>query len=72
MANIEAYQQAFPNLLEIRRETFYQTEDIRLIATEELPDVYELCTAFLSDSEEEEQILIKDVINHVLENRGSR
>lgn len=60
---------AFPHLLEIRREgnraADYQVE---LTGLKHL-DAYELCTEFLSDLNEEEKDILRDVINTVREVR---
>lgn len=58
---------AFPNLLEIRRETLRRADYGRAYAPEEKLDVFELCSSFLPDLDEEEQKLLQDVINTVQE-----
>ncbi|MDO5346728.1 MAG: exonuclease SbcCD subunit D [Lachnospiraceae bacterium] len=59
---------AFPNLLEIRRETLRRADYGRAYAPEEKLDVFELCSSFLPDLDEEEQkLLLQDVINTVQE-----
>jgi len=63
----ERLRQAFPYLLEIRRETVRQADcGETAVAAEEL-DPYELCCAFLKDLDEEEQAILRDVINCVQE-----
>ncbi len=57
---------AFPNLLEIRRQTYAQTSREDISSDQELPGPFELCCAFLKDTDEEEQALLQDVINTVL------
>ncbi len=62
----ERLRQAFPYLLEIRRETVRQADCGEAPSAEEL-DPYELCCAFLKDLDEEEQEILRDVINCVQE-----
>ena len=57
----------YPNILEIRRETLRQANyDARILQDKEL-GVFELCSLFLGDLNEEEQELLQDVVNSVLE-----
>lgn len=58
---------AFPNLLEIRRETVRRTDYERAYAVQEELDPFELCCAFLSEPDEDEKALLRDVINTVRE-----
>ena len=58
---------AFPNLLEIRRETVRRTDYERAYALQEELDPFELCCAFLSEPDEDEKALLRDVINTVRE-----
>ena len=58
---------AFPNLLEIRRETLRRTDYERAYALQEELDPFELCCAFLNEPDEEEKALLRDVINTVRE-----
>lgn len=58
---------AFPNLLEIRRETVRRTDYERAYAVQEELDPFELCCAFLSKPDEDEKALLRDVINTVRE-----
>ena len=58
---------AFPNLLEIRRETVRRTDYERAYAVQEELDPFELCCAFLNEPDEDEKALLRDVINTVLE-----
>ena len=58
---------AFPNLLEIRRETLSRTDYERAYALQEELDPFELCCAFLNEPDEEEKALLRDVINTVRE-----
>ena len=60
---------AFPHLLEIRREENRATDyQVELTGLKHL-DAYELCTEFLSDLNEEEKDILRDVINTVREVR---
>ena len=58
---------AFPNLLEIRRETLRRTDYERAYALQEELDPFELCCAFLNEPDDEEKALLRDVINTVQE-----
>lgn len=58
---------AFPNLLEIRRETLRRTDYERAYAVQEELAPFELCCAFLNEPDEEEKALLRDVINTVRE-----
>ena len=58
---------AFPNLLEIRRETVRRTDYERAYSVQEELDPFELCCAFLSEPDEDEKALLRDVINTVRE-----
>lgn len=58
---------AFPNLLEIRRETLRRTDYERAYALQEELDPFELCCAFLNEPDENEKALLRDVINTVRE-----
>ena len=58
---------AFPNLLEIRRETLRRTDYARGHAAREELDPFGLCCAFLNEPDEEEKELLRDVINTVQE-----
>lgn len=58
---------AFPNLLEIRRE-IVRTADYRAAAQPDAElDAFSLCCSFLKDLDDEEQSLLQDVINTVRE-----
>lgn len=57
---------AFPNLLEIRRETLRRADYGKKFAAERNLDPFELCCSFLKDADEEEKELLRDVINHVV------
>ena len=56
---------AFPNLLEIRRETLRRADYMRGYAAQEELDPFELCCAFLKETDDEEKELLRDVINTV-------
>ena len=56
---------AFPNLLEIRRETLRRADYMREYAAQEELDPFELCCAFLKETDDEEKELLRDVINTV-------
>lgn len=56
---------AFPNLLEIRRETVRQADYGAGCGMEPEMDTFSLCRSFLKDLDEEEQELLQDVINSV-------
>ena len=58
---------AFPNLLEIRRETMRRADYGRTYAVQEELDPFELCCAFLNEPDEKEKALLRDVINTVQE-----
>lgn len=58
---------AFPNLLEIRRETLRGADYSMDCAPEAELDPFALCGAFLNDLDEDEQALLQDVINAVRE-----
>lgn len=58
---------AFPNLLEIRREGYQRPQYQRNETAEEKLDAFELCMSFLGEPDEEEQELLRDVINSVQE-----
>ena len=58
---------AFPNLLEIRRETMRRADYGRTYAVQEELDPFELCCAFLNEPDEEEKALLRDVINTLQE-----
>ncbi|MCD8012497.1 MAG: exonuclease SbcCD subunit D [Lachnospiraceae bacterium] len=65
----ERLRLAFPNLLEIRRETVRTADYSYEIGTaaEEGLDPYELCCAFLKDADEAEKEILRDVIRTVME-----
>ena len=58
---------AFPNLLEIRRETLRKTDYGKKITAEKNLDPFELCCSFLKDVDDSEKELLIDVINTVQE-----
>lgn len=62
---------AFPRLLEVRRETHYEMGHAEMPDLERESNPLELCCDFLGDPDEETKELLRDVINSVLggENR---
>ena len=58
---------AFPNLLEIRRETVRKADHIKGTVSQKEMDPFELCCSFLKDADEEEKKILRDVINTVQE-----
>lgn len=60
---------AFPNLLEIRRETLKKANYDKKITSEAELTPFELCSSFLCDLDMEEQKLLQDVIDTVQEVR---
>ncbi|MBD5135649.1 MAG: exonuclease SbcCD subunit D [Lachnospiraceae bacterium] len=58
---------AFPNLLEIRRETLRKTDYSKKFAAEKNLDPFELCCSFLKEMDDSEKELLRDVINTVQE-----
>lgn len=61
----ERIRLAFPNLLEIRRETEKRADYESEIDREALLDPFELCCLFLKDMEEKDKAVMRDVINAV-------
>lgn len=61
----ERLRQAFPNLLEIRRETYFQANYNKEILSEKESDPYELCLSFLGNIDEEDQRILQDLVNQV-------
>lgn len=58
-------REAFPYLLEIRRESVQQAEYGRHFQQEEQMNPFELCCAFLDNLEEEDKEVLQDVIHTV-------
>lgn len=58
---------AFPNLLEIRRETMRKADHTKGTVSQKEMDPFELCCSFLKDADEEEKKILRDVINTVQE-----
>ena len=56
---------AFPNLLEIRRENLRKADYSRKVSREKLLDPFALCCAFLQETGEEERSLLRDVIHNI-------
>ncbi len=63
----ERLRQAFPNLLEIRRESYFQANYNKEILSEKESDPYELCLAFLGKIDEDDQRILGNLINQVKE-----
>lgn len=61
---------AFPNLLEIRRETVRMADYRAAAQLDAELDAFSLCCSFLKDLDDEEQALLRDVINTVQEVQG--
>ncbi|MEE0955049.1 MAG: exonuclease SbcCD subunit D [Eubacterium sp.] len=58
---------AFPNLLEVRRKTIHRADYSSAAAKAAVTkDPFELCSAFLPDMSEEQEKIMKDVINSIL------
>ncbi len=60
-------RQAFPYLLEIRRENIRSIDYSSDVEMEDLKNPFELCCAFLKDMQDAEKALLQDVINTVKE-----
>ena len=58
---------AFPNLLEIRRESLRKADYTIAYSADEEMDEFALCKSFLRDLDADEQALLRDVINTVQE-----
>lgn len=58
---------AFPNLLEIRRESLRKADYTIAYSADEEMDAFALCKSFLKDLDADEQALLRDVINTVQE-----
>lgn len=58
---------AFPNLLEIRRESLRKADYTIAYSADEELDAFGLCNSFLKDLDPDEQALLRDVINIVQE-----
>lgn len=65
----ERIRSQFPNLLEIRRETWRKADYSGSVAAEAGLDPFELCCSFLNGLDETDQELLRDVINTVREVR---
>lgn len=63
----ERLRVAFPNLLEIRRETIRQADYIRTNVAYEQIEPYSLCRQFLKEVDEQEEKILRDVIRKVQE-----
>ena len=60
-------RQAFPRLLEIRRETSFQAVYDQDFDSGKVLNPYELCCAFLGEPDEEDKAILEDAINTVKE-----
>lgn len=58
-------RQAFPNLLEIRREVLRKADYEKEFIPEKERDPFQLCCEFLKETDVEEQKILRDVINTV-------
>ena len=65
----ERIRSRFPNLLEIRRETWRKADYSGSVTAEAGLDPFELCCSFLNGLDETDQELLRDVINTVREVR---
>lgn len=63
----ERVRMAFPYLLEIRREHLRKADYGKKLEPLETLNPYELCCAFLTNPDEEEKAILRDVIHTVLE-----
>ena len=61
----ERLRHAFPNLLEISRETYFQANYDQEILLEKESDPYELCLSFLGEIDEEDRKILQDLVNQV-------
>lgn len=59
----ERLRQAFPNLLEIRRENVQRADYSKTISAAQIPEPYELCRAFLGELDDASLVLLRDVVN---------
>lgn len=58
---------AFPHLLEIKREDSKAADHSAQIMPDKEPDPFSLCRAFIGDMDDDEISILSDVINHVQE-----
>ena len=58
-------RQAFPYLLEIRRENVHSADYGRQVNIEKEPDVYDMCLEFIPDMDDEEVSIIRETVNKV-------
>lgn len=59
----------FPNLLEIRRKVRRKAESVKRYSADNNMSVFELCNFFLKDVSDDEQEILRDVINSIQEDR---
>ncbi len=62
---------AFPNLLEIRRETHRKADYSKKFSAGKNLDPFELCCSFLKEADDSEKELLRDVIHTVQEKGGT-
>ena len=63
----ERIRRKFPNVLEVRRQNLQSVDYQMQYDPEEDMDAFSLCRAFLKDVDQEEEKLLKEVINFVQE-----
>lgn len=66
----ERIRRKFPNVLEVRRQNLQSVDYQMQYDPEEDMDAFSLCRAFLKDVDQEEEKLLKEVINFVQEVEG--
>lgn len=66
----ERIRRKFPNVLEVRRQNLQSVDYQMQYDPEEDMDTFSLCRAFLKDVDQEEEKLLKEVINFVQEVEG--
>lgn len=59
--------EAFPNLLEIRRKIPRKVNEVKRYSADDGMSVFELCDFFLKDASDEEREILRDVINTIQE-----
>ncbi len=60
-------RKTFPNLLEVRRENVRKADYKKAVSEVNSPDLFTLCKTFLEYLDDEEESILKDVINKVKE-----
>ena len=66
----ERIRRKFPNVLEVRRQNLQSVDYQMQYDPEEDMDAFSLCRTFLKDVDQEEEKLLKEVINFVQEVEG--